>query len=244
MTDCCRVETEPCHSGDCDGYEELMALLPKGQLWRPDNGSERAKLFQAVGALKTGLNKRICQEFSELDPCNSLHELSWWADFYRFPSSCVTLTGEKLCEWIELLNDDTCKPGSQGFILRAIEFVAPSKDIQVQFNVSDFRAHCWCASNIWCPDHNPIVITAPPECYAYESIAADYPHNPLDGVNGCRRYYIPEIECLRKCVFPFGLGVGYKTYPEGPEGEFIYGVPETGEVPAIEVYKICNLCYN
>lgn len=237
MTGCCDY-VEPCHGRECDGLDEVVQLLPHGRLWNPDRDGNYGAYIKALGHIKTELNKRLCQEWNELNSCTSERLFEYWADLYKFPK-CVEQTGEKLCEWLELIYGD-CPIGSQGFIRRAIEFVTPGAGITVEFNFPDFQANCWCASNIFCADKNPIVISAPPEMFRYETIAGDYPHEVPDGADPCRKYFVPEVECLRNCVFPFGLGVGYKTNPIGPDSEDIYGVPEQPPMKSPRAIYTCS----
>ncbi len=212
---------EPCHNRNCDGLDEVVSLLPNGRIWHPDRGDLYGRWIHALGHVKTELNKRICQEFNELDPCKSVRLFGYWAKVYSLPE-CVPQTSEKLCDWIDLIYGD-CPIGSLGFYRRAIDFVAPGKGIELNVNLQGVGANCWCADS-FCADNNAIVITAPPTAFYYDQTILDEIGEMQDGEN-CRRYFIPEIECLRRCVFPFGLSLGYKTNPISPNGADIYNVP-------------------
>lgn len=227
---------EPCHDRDCDGYDEVLALLPPGRIWNPSRGGVYGNYIRALGDIKTELNKRICQEYRELNPCTADRLLAYWAGVYSLPP-CVPQTAEKLCEWIALLQGD-CPIGSLGFLRRAIEFVAPGKGITIDVTYPDIGANCPCPDSP-CADNNPLVVTAPPAAYFYETVDIDGPVEWQDGEN-CRVYFIPEIECLRPCIFPFGLGVGYKTDPIGPDGQDIYGVPVANESVKPKWQRACT----
>lgn len=234
MDECAIIE--PCHVGDCDGLDEVIALLPPGKLWDVNRGGVYGAYMHALGDIKTELNKRICQEWLELNPCTSERLFCYWADIYSLPK-CVEHTQENLCEWIELLHGD-CPIGSLGFLRSAIEFAAPGKGITVEVSYPDLGANMPCADNT-CAAENALLVTAPPEAFFYDTIDVDYPREPQDGVDGCRVYFIPEIECLRPCIFPFGLSVGYQTNPIGPAGEDIYGVPDANQAQKPQWQKGC-----
>ena len=236
MADC--LALEPCHDRECDGLDEVVSLLPQGRLWQPDRNDLYGRYIHALGHVKTELNQRICQEWREMNPCTSMRLLPYWIKVYSLPS-CVAQTSEKLCEWIGILNGD-CPIGSLGFYRRVIEFVAPGLGIEIDVNVADAGANCWCPSSD-CADENPIVITAPASVFYYENSYVDGPMEYQDGEN-CRRYFIPEIECLRRCVLPFGLGVGYKTTVTGPLGQDIFGVSVANKANKPVHFVACNVC--
>ncbi len=236
MAECGPIE--PCHIRDCDGYDEVLALLPPGKIWNPDRGGTYGAYIRALGDIKTELNQRICQEWNELNPCTADRLLPYWASVYNLPG-CALQDGQSLCEWIALLQDTDCPPGSLGFLRRAIEFVAPGAGIEIAVTYPDTGANCPCPDKP-CADANPIVITSPAENYYYAIVPGDFPHESQDGANGCRQYFIPEIECLRPCIFPFGLGVGYKTDPIGPDGQDIWGVPDANIAPLPKWRRTCN----
>lgn len=214
---------EPCHVGDCDGFNEVVALLPRGRIWEPSRGGVYGAYIQALGDIKTQLNQRICGEWDELDPCKANRLLPYWRKVWSLPD-CVD--DDRICDWIALVQGD-CPPGSLGFLRAAIEFVAPGKGITIDVSYPDIGANCPCPTDP-CADNNPIVITAPPEAYSWAESLDDEPIASQDDET-CREYWIDEIECLRRCVFPFGLAIGYKTNPIGPEGQDIYGVPLANE---------------
>ncbi len=214
MNNCCKPLIEPCHSGECDGFNEVVQLLPQGQIWNPDRGGVYGAYIQALGHIKTELNKIICQEWNELNPCSSKRLFGYWAEFYKLPP-CIEQTGDKLCEWIDLLYNQDCPIGSLGFLRKAIEFVLPNKGVEINVNL-DSTATKWRSDDFNCADNNSIIITAPSKLFKYYEYKGDFPHTKIqDGVNLCRRYFIPEIECLRACIFPMGLSVGYKTKETG-----------------------------
>jgi hypothetical protein len=229
---------EPCHTDECDGFDEVVRLLPRGKIWNPDRGGIYGGYISALGHIKTELNKRICQEWNEVNPCTSERLFSYWAKIYSLPA-CVDQTNEKLCEWIDLLNGP-CPIGSLGFIQAAVDFVAPGKGISISVNVGEPGAAC-CPEELQCAANRQIVVTAPPEAYFFETNAIDYPFEPQDAVS-CRVYFIPEIECLRSCVFPFGLTLGYLTDSGGETGEEIFGVPDQNEMIRPIVFNQCLIC--
>lgn len=236
MAECGTIE--PCHDRDCDGYDEVLALLPPGKIWNPARGGTYGNYIRALGDIKTELNKRICQEYRELNPCTAERLLPYWIRVYSLPA-CVDQTAEKLCEWIELLQGD-CPIGSLGFLRRAIEFVAPGKGITIDVTYPDLGANCPCPDRP-CAADNPLIVKAPPGAFFYDLIDGDFLHHYQDGVNGCRVYFIPEIECLRPCIFPFGLGVGYQTDQTGPDGQDIYGVPDENQMARPAWQRSCNI---
>ena len=218
------VQTEPCHTGDCSGIDAVRQLLPPGRLWDLGRPSEVSSWFQAVGQVQTEVNKCICQEWNELDPCKAIRLFPYWAKLYCLPD-CVEQTPEKLCEWIALQESAQCPIGSIGYYKAVIEFVAPGKGIELDVKQPGLLAGK-CLLDAACAKEAVIQITAPPECYFYEEIpdpeCAGYIQ---DGVNPCRCYFIPEIECLRWYVFPL-VSIGYMTNPADPDGADIFGVPE------------------
>lgn len=240
----CYSTIEPCHTEDCSGFDEVVALLPPGQLWQLDRDSVYTRYIRALGDVKTELNRRICREWNEGSACKAVRLQSYWANFYSFPE-CVNLTGERLCDWISLALDPTCPPGSLGFLQRAVDFVFPDYEpgeVAVSVNYPDFMGNS-ASPNMLCADQNAIVITAPVGVYRFEvmqePVIADH-FDPQDGVNSCRRYFIPEIDCLRKCVFPLGLSVGYKTVDGGPDNVDIYGVPDIAREARNPPFIVCE----
>lgn len=240
----CAPPIEPCHVGECDGLDEVRALLPLGQLWQLDRDSVYTRYINALGDIKTEWNRRICQEWNEGNACKAVRLQSYWAEFYSFPE-CMPLTGEALCNWISIALDPNCRPGSLGFLQRAIDFVFPDSEpgtVVVSVNYPDFGGNSASANSL-CADENAIVITAPPEFFRFELVSepiiSDYAY-AQDGVEPCRRYFIPEIDCLRKCVFPLGLSVGYKTFDGGPDNVDIYGVPPTAREARNPPFILCE----
>lgn len=228
---------EPCHAHACDGYDEVVALLPPGRIWNPERGGTYGAYVRALGDIKGQLNARICQEWAELNPCTAVRLLPYWARVWSLPG-CVAQTAGKLCEWIALVQGD-CPPGSLGFLRRAIDFVAPGKGITIAVSWPDAGANCPCPDKP-CAADNPLVVTAPPGAFFYDLTERDFPFESQDGVNGCRDYFIPEVECLRACVFPFGLGVGYRTDPPGPDGQDIFGVPDANQLARPQWRRGCD----
>ncbi len=210
LMSCCDEPVAPCESGECSGFDEVVALLPKGQIWDVNRPSIYSQYVQALGHIKTKLNKIICQEYNELNPCKSKRLFSYWADFYKLPP-CVEQSQENLCQWIELIYNQNCPIGSKGFLQKAVEFVLPNVDIKIEFN--PIHARRWRADSL-CANNNAIVITTPVKHFNYYQYDGDFPHDRPDGEN-CRKYFIAKIECLRKCVFPMGASVGYKTSEKG-----------------------------
>ena len=240
----CYTTGEPCHTADCDGLDEVRALLPPGQLWQLDRDSVYTRYIRALGDIKTEWNRRICAEWNESNPCKAVRLQSYWADLYGFPE-CVPLTGAALCAWIAIALDPNCRPGSLGFLQRAIDFVFPDHDagtVTVSVNYPDFGGNTASANSL-CADENALVITAPPEFYRFElvndPVISDYAH-AQDGVEPCRRYFIPEIDCLRKCVFPLGLSVGYKTVDGGPDNVDIFGVSDLARAARNPPFIVCE----
>lgn len=240
----CYTVVEPCHTADCDGLDEVRALLPPGQLWQLDRDSVYTRYIRALGDIKTEWNRRICAEWNESNPCKAVRLQSYWADLYGFPE-CVPLTGAALCAWISIALDPNCRPGSLGFLQRAIDFVFPDYDagtVTVSVNYPDFGGNTASANSL-CADENALVITAPPEFYRFElvndPVISDYAH-AQDGVEPCRRYFIPEIDCLRKCVFPLGLSVGYKTVDGGPDNVDIFGVSDLARAVRNPPFIVCE----
>lgn len=238
MTDCCTY-LEPCHNQECDGFNEVLDLLPKGILWDPTRPSTYGKYVQALGHIKTEINIAICQELVEWDPCRAKRLFSFWAEMFKLPD-CVDQTPEKLCEWLGIIYDKKCPIGSIGFLRKAIDFVDQDNNIQIRSNPRDFQAPCWCPSDRVCVDNNSIVFTAPPEEYAYYVNKLDRPSNAQDGIDPCKFYFLPAVECLRCCVLPFGLTIGYETDPRSPDGYPIYNVPEENVADRPECNVICR----
>lgn len=222
-----RLLTEVCRPDACTGSREVDALTRGlGPLFRRSRGGVIGGMLQAIAEWKTCLVRALCREFAEGDPCTATRLLPVYANLYAFPS-CVALTGDAMCRWIALVGDRTCPPGSPGFLKKAIAFAAPGKDIALTRRPLDGPP---LADNEQCPEENAFLFTAPAECFAFWTVARDYPFDPLDGVNPCRRYVIPEIECLRTTIFPHGASVGYRTDPPGPQGEAIWGVPDAAQI--------------
>ena len=235
MNGCCDY-VEPCHDGDCDGYDEIVRLLPKGALWNPARPGVYGQIIRFLGQWKTCLNQAICQEWCESDPCKARRRFPYFADKYSFPE-CVDQTNEKLCEWLALISDKECPPGSIGFLKRAIEFVKPGLTVEV--NRPEMLAAA-CCGDAQCATDNPIIISGPPDCFACSIMCFDGIRPAQDGANPCKRYFIPEIECIRDTIFPFGMGVGYLTNPQGPNGEEIFGVV-SDPIPEPKTKVITNL---
>jgi hypothetical protein len=219
---------EPCHSGECDGFNEVLALLPQGKIWRPADSSVHGRFIAALGHIKTEWNQAICQVWGDANPCTARATFDYWAGVYGFPP-CAPQTNAKLCEWIALL-DGPCPIGSLGFYQAAIDFVAPGAGIVITRGADK---SCWSSSQL-CPTDNALVVTAPPAAYRFYTLDID---EPYDDPN-CRVYFIPAIECLKKCVFPFGFGVGYRT---SVTDDGVYGVPATAEAPFTQLYYKCEV---
>lgn len=218
----CVTVIEPCHDDDCSGLDEVTALLPNGRIWSIDRGGTYAGFVKALGHVKTDINQAICQVWNELDPCQSIALFDYWAALYKLPE-CVDQTQENLCLWIALLYDSSCPIGSLGFLNAAVDFVAPAAGITLTLNQDSFAGE-WQGDSP-CVDSNSLVVSAPAASFFYEEVSRDYPHEAQDGENACRTYFIPEIECLRYKVFPFGLSVGYQTDTANPNGSAIFNVP-------------------
>ncbi len=221
-------ELEACATDDCSGLAEVIALLPSGGIWELKENGVYSSYIRAIGHVKTEINKAICQVWQENLPCKSIRLLDYWAKFYGFPP-CVLLTGEKLCEWLDIILDPYCPPGSVGFLQAAIDFVLPPiagvSQVTIQFTSADYFSNA--GQNRPCAIDNSILMIADASLFRYD----EFPGRsileqlyPQDGVNGCLDYFIPEIECLRHGVFPFGLSIGYMTDDGGPDAVDIYGV--------------------
>ena len=211
---------EPCHSDPCDGVEEIVKLLPQGDLWDVSKDTNLGAHFRALGDIKSYLNEIICQEWNEIDPCKSRRLFSYWADRLGYPA-CLPQCSEFLCDWIDLTNDPDCPVGSFGFLRRLIELVAPDVTVTFTNHFQDGKCeeqNCICGAGI--------VLEASPNLFYYDTIDIDYPMDALDGKNVCRSYFIPEINCIRGMFFPIGKRVAYATNPRGVNGEQISGVPE------------------
>jgi hypothetical protein len=222
---------EPCHSGECDGFNEVLALLPQGKIWRPADSSVHGRFIAALGHIKTEWNQAICQVWGEANPCTARATFGYWAGVYGFPP-CAPQTNAKLCEWIALL-DGPCPIGSLGFYQAAIDFVAPGAGITISKGTLA-NVDGWQGSNE-CTARNALVITAPAAAYRFTTVDVDAPFEDSD----CRIYFIPEIECLRKCVFPFGFGLGYRT--TGAIDDGVHGVPATAGATLPQLYYKCEV---
>lgn len=216
---------EPCHNNPCDGIDEVARLLPKGRLWSLSRDSQAARYFKALGAVKSEINRAICQEWDELNPCKTIRLFDYWAKIYCFPN-CVE--PERFCDWVELMEDRSCPVGSIGFYRKVIDFVLPDKSVTVDFRQRGLLAS-QCANDSPRAADNVICITAPADCYSYEASSDTF----QDGVNG-RCYFIPEIECLRFYVLPL-VSLGYKTTEINPNGSDIYA-PEATAALKVNYY--------
>lgn len=151
--------------------------------------------------------------------------MEFYLEVYALPP-CVEQTAEKLAEWIEIVSDPSCPIGTVGFLKKAVEFVAPEKIIQITINKPTIFGLNWETSSP-VADENFMVVRAKPEFFFYElfgdteCVEQNIQAGEIlqDGINDDRRYFIPEIECLRACVFPFGMSLGYKTIND-PVSEF------------------------
>lgn len=219
MSDC--ETSEPCHDQPCDGVDEVQRLLPPGNIWDLSNGTQTAASFLALGDIKSAVNLAICQEWLENDPCQSVRLFDVWASIYSFPKECADQ--DRLCDWVEIMEDQECPIGSIAFYRRVIEFVAPDKEITLDVNQPGLLAGQCQVDDPANPSRNVLCITAPADCFEWE--ASD--STAQDGTND-RCYYIPEIECLRYYVFPFA-SLGYKTKIQNPDGWPIYNVPDSAE---------------
>jgi len=209
---------EPCHSEPCDGLDEVLSLLPKGALWDASRESTYSNYVRALGHIKSCWNARICQEWNELNPCTSVRLFDYWADLYSFPS-CVDQTREKLCEWIDLLSDPDCPVGSVGFLSKAVEFFAP--DIELTF-VMDGIGEAGCLAGCSCGVH--IVLSAPPNLIYYDPSVIDNPNSEISIEKQLSGIFIPEINCIKNTIFPFGVPVLIATLPNNGDNS-ISGVP-------------------
>lgn len=237
MNNCCISDIEPCHIDDCDGFNEVVSLLPNGPLWNPDRQSIYGQYIRALGHIKTELNRVLCS-MSDMLPCSSEWMFQHWAKVYKLPD-CVEQTPEKLCEWLDILFGD-CPIGSLGFLRKVINFVNPNLVIDFELNVPDGFANGWKSDNLFCADNNILVIKTEAKNYRYYEFEGDYPHESADGTNACRRYFIPEVECLRPCIFPIGLSVGYKTIETGNYDINNWEFAEIGERPKSSLICDCT----
>ena len=244
----CPAPLEPCHVGECDGLNEVIALLPPGQIWQIDRAGVYTNYIRALGHIKTELNKQICAIWGEVNPCTANQLLPFWADFYGFPE-CLPLTQVSLCKWLTIVNDPGCPIGTLGFLQAAIDFVLPPinglSQAKIAVNHTDYFGNSGHPESR-CANGNTLVITGNPDIFRYQTrpnLSIFDSFDAQDGINGCRTYFIPEIECLRRCVFPLGLSVGYKTVTSGPNNVDIFGVPDTAQATRQPPYIICKeLC--
>ena len=215
--------TEPCHTGDCSGTDEVQRLLPPGRLWNLGNNALLSRSFQALGNVKTCINQAICQELAERDPCKAQRLADYWAGIYFFPIECADIS--RLCEWVELVENPDCPIGSLAFYRAAVEFLASGKGITLSFNQPGLLAGKCLRDDLAQPQNNVICVSAPADCYQWD----DSDLSVQDGENE-RCYFIPEIECLRYHVFPF-ISLGYKTDEINPNGAPIFGVADSAQSP-------------
>lgn len=237
MNNCCITDMEPCHTGDCDGLNEVMALLPTGPVWDPNRNSIYGQYIRALGHIKTELNRVICS-IADMSPCSSELMFGYWAKVYKLPT-CVEQTPVKLCEWLDIIFGE-CPIGSLGFLRKAINFVNPNLVIDFELNVPDGFANGWRSDDWFCAANNMLVIKTEAKNYRYFEFDGDYPHALADGKNMCRRYFIPEVECLRPCIFPMGLSVGYKTIEIGDYDINNWEVILRGERPQSSLICDCT----
>ena len=237
MNNCCITNLEPCHTDDCDGFDEVISLLPYGPLWSPDRRSIYGQYIRALGHIKTELNQMLCA-MADMSPCSSEWMFKYWAKVYKLPD-CVDQTPEKLCEWLGILFGD-CPIGSLGFIRKAINFVNPDLVFDITLNVPDGFANGWRSDDWFCADNNMLVFKTAAKNLRYFDFDGDYPHELADGVNACRRYFIPEVECLRPCIFPMGLSVGYKTTEIGEYDINNWEVIELSTRPPLSLICDCT----
>lgn len=215
----------------------MVSLLPSGALWNPDRPSIYGNYIRALGHIKTELNRVLCA-MADISPCSSVKMFSHWAKIYKLPE-CVEQTPEKLCEWLDILFGD-CPIGSLGFLRKAINFAKPEMDVELELNVPDGFANGWRSDDWFCADNNMLVIKAEAQHYQYAEIDGNYPHELPDGINACRRYFIPEVECLRPCIFPMGLSVGYKTLDTGEFDINNWEIIPQGERPKSSLICDCT----
>lgn len=220
MSDCAGL-TEDCHDQPCDGHNEVSALIRGlGPIFEGRRGVI-GQILAAMGAWKTCLNIALCREFCEDDPCKTVRHFARHARLWRFPS-CVPQDNGTLCAWIALQTDPSCPPGTVGWLRKVIDFVMPDKSVSVEITPPKEISNCAADSAV--AAENAIIITAPPECFKSALEAAG---------DRCRlRYFIPEIDCIRSSVLPFGVGIGLRTDPPGPNGEDIWGVTADPICPA------------
>lgn len=212
---------ERCHSDDCDGLNEVVKLLPSGGLWDISRDTSLSRHMKALGHAKSCINQRICQEFNESDPCKSVRLFDYWANRFGLPS-CFPRTQEALCDWIDLINDDSCPVGSVGFLRKAVSLAIPEATFSHNLDCPSFGCMPCCDTT----SQAPFVISAPPELFYYEELCCYKSVPPQDGVNANRFYFIPELDCLKHEVFPVGFAVSAVTNPQGANGEPVFGVPE------------------
>lgn len=222
MADLCCDFIEPCHASECAGVEEVQALLPNGRIWDISRNSTSSRYFRAVAHIKSSLNMLLCQQYEELEPCKSVRLFDYYTKLYSLPP-CAPQTQESLCEWIGIIYDKDCPIGSLGFYQKVIDFISPNNEITLTLNLPDIFSHEW-RSHTLKADEAHLIVTAPPNSYNWFSGPIIEGYSGQDGQNPDRKYFIPEIECLKRCIFPFGLSIGYKTDPSGPNGEDISGV--------------------
>lgn len=237
VNNCCITEREPCHIDDCAGFNEVVSLLPTGELWNPDRQSIYGQYIRALGHIKTELNRVLCS-MADTAPCSSAWMFNYWSKVYKLPD-CVEQTPEKLCEWLDILFDD-CPIGSLGFLRKAIHFVNPDLSIDFILNVPDGFANGWRSDDWFCANKNMLVIKTEAKHFRYHNVEGDYPHELADGKNACRRYFIPEVECLRPCIFPMGLSVGYQTTETGDYDINNWGIIPEGERPKSSLICDCT----
>lgn len=226
--ECCDI-TECCRADDCSGVDLIQSLLPNGPLWNMNAQTEHAAYWRATAEVFTELNKALCQEFAETNPCTSSRLLTMWAQVYCFPD-CVELTTQRLCEFLALIFDPECPIGTIGFYKKVLAWVMCATDetcgpVILEVNQRGAHAAEWRA-DFESANENTFVVIAPPSCYMY------------DKVKDC--YFIPQVECLRRYVFPMGITLGYQTDPVGPNGEDVYNVPPENLGTKPQVYYECE----
>lgn len=196
----CR-EAEPCGQTPCEALTEIQWLLPPGAIWELREGRNLTRFWSAIAEAKSCLMDGICQEWNEADPCTATRTLERWARIWCFPTDCVDLTADKLCQWIDLIL--TCEPGTEGFILALLEFVEfDMTDIEVKFSdccENLFGARCG-ACITFCGPFERFTIE---ECDCTWSVFKTI-QNP------CGYVHLPEIECLRSRFFPVNIAVKYE----------------------------------
>lgn len=181
---------------------EIQALLPSGSIWELRKGRNFTRFWAAIADAKSELMGGICQEWAEADPCTSQRTLERWGAIWCYPSDCVELTPEKLCEWIAFIN--TCGAGTEGFILGLFEFVGLDLGaLDVEFTD--------CCTNLF-GKRCGVVVTISGDDALFSDSECDCNSDLFQVFRSkCFPRVIPEIECLLPTHMPAGVNVEYQT---------------------------------